>query len=187
MTGIRVRRSGHPGKRSKSWPESCRTGRKPLHSLRRYSSISWPFGASRTGLEKDRSRSLGACTRCTWRAAKVNRGSDSKYHGWWDDAVKDNSALQSGLLRRVYEEVATLNGQPAVCMFFDMEKFCDSACLYKLIDQAIARNFSTRLLHIAMACLSVRNPTCGRNGGSKYTALQWHPGRLLFWGTRSRG
>ena len=159
MAGIRVRCCGYPGKRSKSWPESCRTWRKSLHSLRRYSSISWPCNASRTGLEEDRSRSLGACTPCAWRVAKVNRGSDSEYLGWWDDAVKDNCALQSGLLRRVSEEVATLNGQPAVCMFFDKEKFYDSACLHKLIDQAIARNISTRLLYIAMqACLSERIP-----------------------------
>ena len=47
-----------------------------------------------------------------------------------DDAVKGNSALQSGLLRRVYEEVASLNGQSAACVFFDMEKFYDSACLF---------------------------------------------------------
>ena len=31
------------------------------------------------------------------------RNWDSEYHGWWDDAVKGNSALQSDLLRRVYE------------------------------------------------------------------------------------
>ena len=60
-------------------------------------------------------------------------------------------------MRRVSEEVDTLNGQPAVCMFFDKEKFYDRACLHKLIDQAFARNFSTRLLYIAMqACLSER-------------------------------
>ena len=40
---------------------------------------------------------------------------DDVYHGWWDDAVKGNSALQSGLLRRIYEEVATLNGQQSAC------------------------------------------------------------------------
>ena len=85
------------------------------------------------------------------------RSWDSEYHSWWDDAVKGNSALQSGLLRRVYEEVASLSGQSAVCMFFDMEKFYDSACLYKLVDHAMARNFPKRLLYIAMqAYLSER-------------------------------
>ena len=74
------------------------------------------------------------------------RSWDNNYHGWWDDAVKGNSALRSGLLRRIYEEVATRNGQPAVCMFFDMEKFYDSVCLRKLIDQALERNFQKRLL-----------------------------------------
>ena len=64
--------------------------------------------------------------------------------------MKGNSALQSGLLRRVHEEVASLNGQSAACVFFDMEKFYDSACLYKLIDLAMARDFPRRLLYIAM-------------------------------------
>ena len=32
------------------------------------------------------------------------RSWDSEHRGWWDDALKGNSALQSGLLRRVYEE-----------------------------------------------------------------------------------
>ena len=65
------------------------------------------------------------------------RSWDNNYHGWWEDSVKGNSALQSGLLRRIYEEVATLNGQPAVCTFFEMEKFYDSVCLHKIIDQAL--------------------------------------------------
>ena len=78
------------------------------------------------------------------------RNWDSEQHGWWDDAVKGNSALQSGLLRRVYEEVASLNGQSAVCMFFDVEKFYESVCLYNLVDHAMARDFPRRLLYIAM-------------------------------------
>ena len=41
------------------------------------------------------------------------RSWDSEHRGWWDDAVKGNSAVQSGLLRREYEEVASLNGQSA--------------------------------------------------------------------------
>ena len=75
---------------------------------------------------------------------------DSEYRGWWDDAVKGNRALQSGLLRRVYEEDPSLNGQSAVCMFCDMEKFCDSACLYENVDHAMARNSPKSLLCIAM-------------------------------------
>ena len=66
-------------------------------------------------MEKDRSHSRSACTLSTWLAAW-----DSENHGWWDDAVKGNSALQSGLLR--YEEMATLNEQSAVCIFFGMER-----------------------------------------------------------------
>ena len=60
--------------------------------------------------------------------------------------MNGNSALQSGLLRRVHEEVASLNGQSAACVFFDMEKFYDSGCLYKLVDLAMAREFPRRLL-----------------------------------------
>ena len=44
---------------------------------------------------------------------------DDDYHGWWDDALKGNRAFQSGLLRRIYEKVSTLNEQPAVCTFVD--------------------------------------------------------------------
>ena len=62
----------------------------------------------------------------------------------------EQRALQIGLLRRVYEEVASLNGQSAACVFFDKEKFYDSACLYKLIDLAMARDFPRRLLFVAM-------------------------------------
>ena len=49
---------------------------------------------------------------------------DDEFHGWWDDAVQGNSAFQSGLRRQVY--VATLSGQPAVCVFSDLEKFYDT-------------------------------------------------------------
>ena len=48
---------------------------------------------------------------------------DDAYHGWWDDAVTGNCALQSGLRGRIYQKVATLNGQPSACLFFDVEKF----------------------------------------------------------------
>ena len=55
----------------------------------------WPCWANQTELEKGKSLSR-----------------DHKYHR--DDAVKGSSALQSGLLRRICEEAATLYGQPAV-------------------------------------------------------------------------
>ena len=83
------------------------------------------------------------------------RSWDNNYHGWWDDAVKGNSALQSGLVTRIYEEVATRNGQPAV---FDMEKCYDSVCLCKLIDQALKRNFQKRLLECVNNALPTRLP-----------------------------
>ena len=47
---------------------------------------------------------------------------DDDYHGWWDDAVKGNSAPEW----RKHEEVATLDGQPAVSMFFDLDKLDDT-------------------------------------------------------------
>ena len=38
------------------------------------------------------------------------RSWDNKYHGWWDEAVKGNSALQSGLLRRIRHTQRTASG-----------------------------------------------------------------------------
>ena len=62
------------------------------------------------------------------------------HRGWWNDAVKGNSALQN-----------------ASCLFFDLEKFHDFVCLHRLIGLALERNFPKRLLYIAMqACLSER-------------------------------
>ena len=51
-------------------------------------------------------------------------------------------------------------------MFFDIEKFYDSACLYKLVDHAMARDFPRRLLFFALASLPQRaDPSCGRMVG----------------------
>ena len=80
---------------------------------------------------------------------KEARLKDDDYHGWWSDAVGRSSAPQSALLRRFYDEVATLNGQPSVCLFFDLEKFYDSVCLHKLIGLALERNFPKQQLHFA--------------------------------------
>ena len=99
---------------------------------------------------------------------------DDEFHGWWDDAAKGNSALQSGLRRRVY--VATLSGtassgQPAVCVFSELEKFYDTVYLHKLIGLPLERNFPKRLLFVAMeAYLSERTLRAGGNGGAKHTA-----------------
>ena len=70
---------------------------------------------------------------------------DDAYYGWWDDAGKGNSALQSGLLRRIYEKFYTLDGRPSVCLFFELEKFFDCGCLHKLIGLALERQFTVRL------------------------------------------
>ena len=65
------------------------------------------------------------------------------------------------------EEVATRNGQPAVCMFLDMEKFYDSVCLCIRIDQALQWHFPKRLLYVAMqAYLSERLLRAGEMVGS---------------------
>ena len=93
---------------------------------------------------------------------------------------KETGALQSGLLRRIYEEVATLNGQPAVCMFFDMEKFyySVSACLKSSI-RHWSGVFPRQLLYMAMqAYRSERFHRAGEMVGQSYTALQRHPGWL---------
>ena len=65
----------------------------------------------------ERPITLTGCPYAVYMARYKNetRRWDDVYHGWWDDAVKGNSALQSGLLRRIYEEVATLNGQQSAC------------------------------------------------------------------------
>ena len=68
-------------------------------------------------LEK-RPITLTGCLCATYMASYKNetRHWDNDYHGWWDDAVKGNSALQSGLLRRRYEEIAhTMDSQQSEC------------------------------------------------------------------------
>ena len=74
-------------------------------------------------LAKGLSRSLGAFAPYSWPVTKMKRafGMTSTMAG--DDGVKGYSALQSGLLRRIFEEVGTFSGQPAVCLFFDLWKF----------------------------------------------------------------
>ena len=91
---------------------------------------------------------------------------DSENHGWWDDAD------QSGLLRRVYEEVASQNGQSAVCMFFDMEKFYDSACLYKLVDRHSEKCPRTLPVRCNASLHQRADPSCWRHDGGKHPALK---------------
>ena len=86
--------------------------------------------------------------------------------------MKGNSAHESGLLRRVYEEVASQNGQSVVCMFFDMEKFYDSACFYKLVDSH-SEKFPRTLPVRCNASLPQRaDPSCWRHDGGKHSALK---------------
>ena len=131
--------------------------------------------------EWERPITLTGCLYAIYMAGCKNemRSWDSEHHGWWDEAVKGNSALQSGLLRRVYQEVASLNGQSAACVFFDMEKFYDSACLYKLIDLAMARDFPRRLLYVAMQAYLSDRIIERSYGGAKHTALKRNFGWLL--------
>ena len=51
---------------------------------------------------------------------KETRFWDEANHGWWDGAVQGSSALQSALRIRIYEEVATFNGQATVYLYFDL-------------------------------------------------------------------
>ena len=94
--------------------------------------------------------------------------------------AKGNSALQSGLRRRVY--VATLSGQPAVdCQQSSCspiwKKFYDIVCLHRLLGLALERNFPKRLLYEAMqAYLSERILRAGGMGGAKHTIPQ-----MAYW------
>ena len=65
-------------------------------------------------------------------------------------------------------------------MYFDIEKFYDSACLYKLVDHAMAMGFPRRLLYIAMqARLSERILSAGDMVGQSIQPLQRNFGWLL--------
>ena len=60
---------------------------------------------------------------------KESRLWDDAYHGWWNDAVNGNSALQSGELRRIYEEVATLTDKHRSACSSTWSSFYDFVCL----------------------------------------------------------
>ena len=127
--------------------EKCCTCREEQSQVwPRSASTSWPYRASQMELATGPSHSLHAFTQSSWPVQQQARPWDDAYHGWWDDAAQGNSAQQSGLLGRIYEEVAPLNGQPSVCLFFVLQKFYDSVCLHTLI----GRNLPKRLLHTAM-------------------------------------
>ena len=58
---------------------------------------------------------------------------------------------QCALSERIYEQVARLNGQPTVCLFFDLEHDDDNVFfLHTLIGLTLERHFPKRLLHTAM-------------------------------------
>ena len=122
----------------------------------------------------ERPITLTECLYAIYKAGCKNevRNWDSENHGWWGDAVKGNSAHQSGLLRRVYEEVASQNGQSAVCMFFDMEKFYDSACLYKLVDRRSEKFPRTPPARCNASLLQRADHSCWRHDGGKHPALK---------------
>ena len=42
------------------------------------------------------------------------------HHEWWDHAVNGSNALQRALQRRKYGKLPGLNGQPTVCLYFDL-------------------------------------------------------------------
>ena len=83
-------------------------------------------------------------------------------------------------MRRTYEEVATLNGQSALCMFFDMEKFFDCVFVQPLRSSIGAELSKTTALHCYASVPQRTNLPCRRNGGAKHTALHWHTGWLLL-------
>ena len=133
--------------RQQAWQTSRKRWKSLLRSPPRSASSLWPCRASQMDLAKGISQSLDAFEAIFMAGCwKEGRLWDDGYHGWWDDAVKGNSALQSALQRRTEEEVATLNGQPLVSMFLEREKLYDSACLHKLVGLATGAPFSQAVI-----------------------------------------
>ena len=91
-------------------------------------------------------------------------------HGCQCDAVQGNCALHSGLLRRIYKEVATLEGQPSVCLFLQLEIFYDSVFAQAHRTGTRARFLQAAAVHShASVPQRAYRPFRG-NGGAKHAA-----------------
>ena len=54
---------------------------------------------------------------------------------FWDTAVRKSSALQHALLRTLWDEVATINGEFAASLFLDIQKFYDNVPWIRLLEE----------------------------------------------------
>lgn len=71
---------------------------------------------------------LRAGLNSTWEAERA---------GFWDTAIAGSSALTTGLLRALLDEVAAVNGIAAASIYYDMEKFYDNISLVVLCRLAL--------------------------------------------------
>ena len=79
-----------------------------------------------------------------WSAARSVhvRTWDEKQAQHWDSAIKGSSASKAGLLRRLAEEIAVLEGDESMTTYWDVEKLYDSIAVDKLVVFAMKRGFS---------------------------------------------
>ena len=91
-------------------------------------------------------------------------------HGCQCDAVQGNCALQSGLLRRIYKEVATLKGQPMVRLFLDLQIFYDSVFAQTHRTGTRAQFLQAAAVHSHASVPQRAYRPCRRIGGAKHAA-----------------
>ena len=180
MAGTGVRCCGCRGERSMAWRWSYTPWRNHSLSQRRHVSTWSLCWASRVELGKGQSPSLGVYTPLTWLATKNEmRNWDSEYRGWLDDAVKCNSALQSGLLRT---RLGCLTKRAISGLHVLRHREVLRQCL--LVQTRRPRNgdgFPESSVENCNASLPQRaDPSCGRYGGAKHAALQRNFGWLLL-------
>ena len=96
----------------------------------------------------ERPITLTSCVYVLWSAARtapINSWEDG-FAGFWDDAVRNSSCLQAALTRRLFDEVAVLNGEFVIGAYFDIEKFHDMVKIHLLARLALEHGFPIDLL-----------------------------------------
>ena len=70
---------------------------------------------------------------------------EEKKAGFWDDAIKGSSALQAGLRRRLFDEIAAAHGLATASLFWDLEKFYDTIDVYRLARLAAQEGYPMKM------------------------------------------
>ena len=88
----------------------------------------------------------------TWGRARRGevRAWDRDHARFWDSAIQGNSALKAALLRRALDESAHALGVASLTLLADIEKFYDSLCPVKVIEQLLAQDYPSYILAITM-------------------------------------